>query len=879
MRQLRAWFLRLGASFGRNRNEKDFAAELENHLRLHIEDNLRSGMSAEEARRKALIKLGGIEQTKESYRERRGLPFLETLFQDVRFGARMLRKNPGFTAVAVLTLALGIGANGTIFSLVHAMLLRNLPYSHPEKIVMVWEKRVRENMLTNTVSPADYLDWKSQNSVFEKMAELSYGAQDLLGGEEPLRVSSGIVGAQFFDVLGVQPALGRFFSPSDELAGSPHVAVLTYGLWQRRFGGDPTLVGKAINVNGESWTVIGVLPGNFEFPYQKVELWTPLQITEEFQNVRGAHYLSVFARLKPGVRMQQAQREMDGIAARLETQNPGINRGHGASVLPLREELVSDVRPALQVLSIAVGFVLLIACANVSNLLLANTVRRQREMAVRQAIGATRWRLVRQLLAESLLLAILAGGAGFLLASWGIWGLGPLLEYSGLGIPLPAIRMNYAVLGFLAIVSATSCVLAGLAPALNSSRTNLLLTLKGEGTLATLLGGNRRLRSALLVTEVALSTLLLVGAGLMLRTFLQLRSVEPGFTAARVVTLPVMLNGARYKEDQTKIAFFAQLTGKITAIPGVESSGAAGILPLSGHDSRTGITIENRAPDPNEPTRAHHRVVTPGYLETMNIPLLAGRTIQPSDTSSSPPVAVINQTAARRYWPGQDAVGRRFRVGREQNWREIVGVVGDVKEWGLDQRVNPEMYLPLTQDPTNWMNIVVRTNREPADIGAALTAEVRALDKDQPTGTLETMNELVSRSIAPRAVNLVLMGLFAVVALVLAAAGIYGVLSNLVSQLTREIGVRVALGAQSNDVLRMILGHCGRLVFLGLALGIAGSLALSRLMQTLLYGVSAVDPVTLSGVTVLLALTACLACYVPARRAMRVDPMVALRYE
>ena len=879
MRQLRAWFLRLGGMFGKERREQELTAEMESHLQMHIEDNLRAGMSPEEARRNALLKLGGVEQTKEIYRERRGLSWVETLLQDLRFGARMLRKNPGFTFVAVLTLALGIAANGTIFSLVHAVLLRNLSYSQPEKIVMVWEKRIRENMLTNNVSPADYLDWKSQNRAFEKMAEMSYGVEDLLGGDEPLRLLSGNVGAEFFDVLGVKPALGRFFISDDELAGHPHLAVLTYGLWQRRFGGAPSVVGKAINVNGESWIVAGVLPENFEFPYQKVELWTPLQISEGFHHNRGSHFLFVFARLKPGVNMQAAQTEMDGIAARLETDNPDVNRGHGANVLPLREQLVSDVRPALKVLSIAVGFVLLIACANVSNLLLANTVRRQREIAVRQAIGATRWRLVRQLMAESLLLSCLAGAVGILLASWGTWGLGPLLEHSGLGIPIPPIKMNYAVLGFLAAVSLASCFLAGLAPALNSARASLISALKGEGSFANFLGGNRKLRSTLLVTEVALSAFLLVGAGLMLRTFLQLRTVEPGFSPSRVMALPLALNGARYKEAQSKISFFEQLAAKVTAIPGVESSGAINILPLSGQDSRTGITIENRPPNPDEPTRAHHRMVTPGYFETMRIPLLAGRTIQTSDTSASLFVAVINQAAAQRYWPGQSAVGKRFHLGREEKWREIVGVVGDVKDWGLDQRVNPEMYLPLTQDPANWVNIVVRTNREPADMAATLAAEVHALDKDQPLGTLVTMNELISTSIAPRALNLLLLGLFAAVALVLAAAGIYGVLSNVVSQLTREIGIRVALGAQSADVLRMIMRQGGRLVLIGLALGIIGSLGLSRLMQKLLFGVKAVDPVILLGVVALLGLTACLACYVPARRAMRVDPIVALRYE
>ena len=875
----RTWIRRFAGLFHKWQRDAEFAAELESHLQLHIEDNLRGGMTTEAARRDALLRLGGLEQTKELYRDRRTLPLLETLFQDLRFGARMLVKSPGFTSVAVLTLALGIAANATIFSLVYAVLLQKLPYSHAERVVMVWEKRLRENAPTNPVSPADYLDWKKENKVFEKMAQLSLGVEDLLGDAEPLRVPSARVGAEFFDVLGVQPAAGRFFTAEDELPGHPRVVVLTYGLWRSRFGGDPQVVGNTINLNGEAGTVIGILPENFEFPHQRVDLWTAQQLTEEFHYIRGSHFLFVFARLKPGLKLQQAQSEMDTIATRLETANPDINRGHGASVLPLTEALVSDVRPALRVLALAVGFVLVIACANVSNLLLAQALRRQREIALRQALGATGWRLVRQLLAENLVLTSLVALVGLLLATWGIWALNPLLQNHHLGITVSQVRMNFPVLGFLAAVSWVGCVMAGLVPAWSSARTDVVTTLKGDGSLTRLLGGNKRLRAALLIAEVMLSTVLLVGAGLMLRTFLQLRAVEPGFSSSRVVALPIALNGVRYKEDRAKIAFFSQLSRKVAEIPGVESYGGVAILPFSGEESRTGITIENRPRTPDEPTRAHHRVVTPGYFETLRIPLLEGRTIQASDTSTGPYVVVINQTAARRYWPGQNALGQRLHVGGEEVWREIVGVVGDVKEWGLDQNVNPEMYLPITQDPTNWMNIVVRSDRDPGDMAAAMVAEVRALDKDQPVGAPITMNELVSRSIAPQAMNFALMGLFALVALSLAAAGIYGVLSNLVSQLTREIGIRRALGAQTHDVLCMIMAHGGGPVLLGLSGGIVGSLALSRLMRSLLFGVSLVDPLILLVVVLLIALTACLACYVPARRASRAGPMIALRYE
>ena len=863
----------------RSHKEDDLKNEIESHLQLAVDDHANLGESPEEARHAARREFGNVDVVREVTRDQWGRRWLDGLLQDIRYGTRILHRSPGLTAVAVLTVALGIGANTTIFSLVYGLLLRPLPYLHPGRIVMVWEKRARENNLTNVVSPADYLDWKGQNRSFEHMAEFSFAPADLLGGSEPERVAGASVGAEFFKVLGVRPALGRFFEPEEDKPGHNATVVLSYGLWQRRFGGDSNLIGRSINIDTQAATVVGVLPQDFEFPYVQVELWRPLPLTEMFHHNRGSHFLLVFARLRPQVTLQQAQAEMSAIAARLEAQYPDINRGHSTNVLPLREELMSGVRPALVVLSIAVSFLLLIACANVSNLLLANGVRRQREVAVRCAIGAGRSRLVRQFLTESLLLALLAGGGGALLALWGIQGLGPLLERSGLGVSAPKFQMNFAILSFLAEASVLSCMLFGLAPAVNVSRTDVLTALKGEGAIARVAGGNERLRAALLVGEVALSSMLLIGAFLMLRTFMQLRLVPAGFRADRVVALPVLLNSARYGNDSKKTAFFEQLTSRAAAIPEVESTGGISILPLSGNDSRTGITIEGRAPTPGEPTRAHHRQVTPGYFETVGIPLQAGRTFGPGDTSDSTPVVVINHTAARLYWPGQDVIGKRFRLGGESKWREVVGVVGDVKEWGLDQQVNPEMYLPLTQDPTSWMNIVVRTGRTPSDVGAALKAEVLALDKDQPVGTVKSLNEIVAQSIAPRAVYLALLGLFAAVALVLTTAGIYGVVSNVASQQTREIGIRMALGAQAIDVLTLTMKHGLQLVAAGLVLGIAGSFALYRVMRSLLYGVSASDSITLVLVSALIAVVATLACFIPARRAARVEPMVALRYE
>jgi len=870
--------LRLRSLFRQKAVEQELAEELGYHVERKTEEYLAKGLSAEEAREAATREFGGVEQAKEECRDTRKMNWYQDLGKDLSYALRVLRKSPGFAAMAVFTLALGIGGNATIFSLVEGILLRQPPYPHPERVVMIWEKRVHENELTNPVSPADYLDWQKQSQNFSSMAALSYTPADLTGGAEPLRVPGATVGAEFFDVLGVHPALGRFFEPSEEQPGSNFAAVLSYGLWQSRFGGDPQIVGQAIRVNGKSATVIGVLPEDFRFPYNKVELWMPLTIGGEFAVIRGSHFLNVFARLKPGVSLLQAQAEMVGIAGRLEKQNPGVNRGHGASVLPLREELVRDIRPALNVVGLAVGFVLLIACANIANLFLARGIRRQREIALRQAVGASRWRLVRQMLVESLLIAALAGTAGCMPTVWGISGLADLLRQGGWEAPVPEFRLNGAVVAFLAVVSLGSSLLTGLMPALTSSQLDVVTALKGEGTFSRLFGSSHRLRAALLISEVMLSTVLLIGASLLLRTFFELRAVTPGFHGDRVMALPVFLNSQRHADPQRRVAFFEELMSRVASMPGVESAGGIDILPMSGEDSRTRITIENRAPSPNEPTRAHHRIVTPGYFATMDIPLQAGRTIQDSDTPTSPPVAVINETAAQKYWPEQSAVGKRFKVGGQTAWREIVGVVGDVKEAGLAEEVKPVMYLPLPQDPTSWWNVVVRTQRDPSDVGTALKSEVQAIDKDQPVGALVILNKLVSDSIASQKINLLLVGLFAGVALVL-AAGIYSVMAFAFAQRTPEIGIRMALGANENDVLRLVLGQGAKLAGAGLALGMIAALGLTRLMRSLLFGVSATDPLTFVGVTVLLTVVALAACYIPARKAMRVDPLVALRYE
>ncbi|MGC2467279.1 MAG: ABC transporter permease [Candidatus Acidiferrum sp.] len=871
--------LRLRSLFRRNKVEQDLNEELQYHLEQKTQEYTASGLPLEEARRKARRDFGGLEQSKENCRDARRLNWLFDAGCDLKFGLRILRRSPGFAVFAVLILALGIGGNATIFSLVEGILLSRPPYPHPEQVVMLWEKRVREHALINPVSPADYLDWKRQNQVFDSMAEIDYASANLLGGPEPLRLFSARVGAEFFKVLGVQPALGRLFEEAEEQPGRERVVVLSNGFWQAYFARDPRIIGRAMNINGETATVIGVLPANFVFPYHQVELWMPLPLAGDFPYVRSSHFLSVLARLKAGFSIQQAQTEMDTIAARIEARNPNTNRGHGVNVLPLREELVRDIRPALKVLSIAVGFVLLIACANVANLFLARGIRRQRELAVRQAVGATRWRLVRQMLVEGLIVSAFGGIAGCTLASWGISGLSPLLRQGGWDAPLPSFTLNPAVLAFLALVSLGSSLLIALVPALASSKANVISTLKGEGTLSRLLGGGHRLRGMLLAGEVALSALLLIGASLLLNTYFQLRATAPGFHANNVLALPLLLNGTRYQDAQKRVAFFEELMARAASTSGVASSGGIDIIPMSGDDSRTGISIENRPSTPDQPTRAHHRVVTPGYFETMEIPLLAGRTIRESDTSTSPPIAVINEAAAKEYWPDQDALGKRVKVGGENSWREIVGVVANVKDFGLSEAVAPAMYLPLPQSPTAWMNVVMKTKRDPSDIATALKTEVYSLDKDQPVGSLVTLSKLIDNSIASQKLNLFLLSLFAGAALILAGAGVYCVLAFTITQRTHEIGIRIAIGARQNQVLRLIVGQGMLLVVAGLGAGILAALALTRLMRSLLFGVSATDPLTFAGVVALLSLVGLVACYLPARRATRVDPLLALRHD
>lgn len=798
-----------------------------------------------------------------------------TLVQDLRYGARILWKQPGFTLIAVLTLGLGIGANTAIFSAVDALLLRQLPFLDPARLVMIWEHDTQEGNSRNPVAPANFVDWRKQNEV---CAQLGYFTQpsglNLTGKSEPERITGIFVSPNLFSLLGVQPQLGRGFLPEDLQERGGLAVILSHGLWQRRFGGHPAVIGQTLTLDGAAFTVVGVMPAQFQLP-EEAELWG-LTLNGELTTMRNQHFLRVMARLKPDVTLAQARAHFSLIAQQLAQQYPATNQGYGANVLTLREQLVGDVRLTLWVLLGAVGFVLLIACANVANLMLARAGIRQREMAIRNALGAGRRRLVRQLLTESLLLALLGGALGLLLAAWALDSIAALSAQIALA---PEIKLDLRVLGFTLLVTTLTGIIFGLAPALAAARPNLNDALKAGARNAST--ASQRLRGGLVVAEIALAVALLAGAGLLIRSFMRLQNVETGCDARDVLTMQFAPSGVRYDEGEQLAAFYQQLVERVQALPGVRAAAAISRLPLAGDRSTSGLTIEGRPLATGEQREAHYRVITPNYFNTLKIPLRAGRVLTEQDNAKAPPAALINQTLANKYWPGAEAVGQRIKLGPNANspWVAIVGVVGDVRNFGLENEALPEVYVPHLQAPTDRMRLVMRTTVEPLGLVAAIREAVRGLDKDVPFAQVVTMEQLLAQSIARRRLNLLLLGIFAVLALALAAAGIYGVMSYMVAQRTQEIGIRLALGAQRGDVLRLVLKEGMLLALIGVVVGLATSLALMRWLASLLYEVSATDPLTFAGVAILLMLVALLACYVPARRAMRTDPLVALRCE
>ncbi|MDQ3816656.1 MAG: ABC transporter permease [Acidobacteriota bacterium] len=811
---------------------------------------------------------------------------MRSLLQDLRYGVRMLLKSPGFTLVAVIALALGIGANSAIFSVVNAVLLRPLPYKEPDRLVVVWETnpQLLDDYLKthNEAAIANFYDWQSQSHVFENLAAFRWRNFNLTEGDNPEQGVGNSVTPNMFATLGVKPFLGRDFLPEEGVVGKENEVILSYGLWQRRFGSDPGIVNKKISVNSQPYTVVGVMPQAFEFPRAMSEMWTPLAPADAQKTNRTAHFLYTRARLKPGVTIEQAQAEMDTISARLREQYPDTNNQRGVRLASLQQEDVAQIRPALLILLAAVGFVLLIACANVANLMLARAASRQKEMAIRTALGAGRFRIIRQLLTESVLLSVLGGVCGLLLALWGVDLLIASMprEYA-LGVPgWNKISLDYRVLVFTFAVSVLTGVLFGLFPAWQATKSDLNESLK-EGGRTSAGTGRKRYRNALIVSEVTLALVLLVGAGLMMRSILRLMDVNPGFDPQNLVTLQLTLPSSHYSKSEQVTNFYQELTQRLRSLPGVEAAASIDMMPMGGSGGTTTFLVEGRpAPPQGQYPEANGRTSSPGYFQTMRIPILKGRDFNEHDTKDAPPVVVINDTFARKYFPGEDPIGKRLLDPQNRvPPSEIIGVVGDIKHWGLDDKAEEYIYTSSNQTPDNSMFLIVRTATDPASMTAVIRKEVQQMDKELPVYNIKPMSQRIVESTASRRLVMFLLGIFAVVALVLASVGIYGVMAYTVTQRTHEIGVRMALGAKRGDILRLVVKQGMLLVAAGVLLGLLVSFAVTRFMAGLLFGVGPSDPATLLGVSLILALIALLACLIPARRAMKVDPMVALRYE
>ncbi|MEW6732718.1 MAG: ABC transporter permease [Acidobacteriota bacterium] len=802
---------------------------------------------------------------------------MNSFSQDLNYGLRMLIKRPGFTIVAVLTLTLGIGASTAIFSIVNGVLLRPLSYPDAERIITLWQNNLKEGVPRDEVSPANFIDWQEQNQICSEMASAEHYTHSLTGEGEPESFRSWLVTKGFFRILAVNALYGRTFLDEDYQPGNEYVVVISYGLWQRRFGSDPNLVGKKLLLNSQPHTVVGIMPAEFQFPPGK-QLWAPRIIDEDDRRARGSGYLQVIGRLNPEVTVAQAQENMNAIAARLAQQYPKTNQDIGITVLPLPERLVGQVRRSLLVLLGAVGFVLLIACANVANLLLARAAERQKELAIRVALGAGRYRLIRQLLTESLSLALIGGIGGVLLASWSVSGIKAL---NPANLPkLEQINVDGQVLGFALAVSVLTALIFGLAPAIQFSNLDVQKSLKDSGQRATGSVMRRRLRHVLVISEIALALVLLIGAGLLVRSLSQLLQVDPGFAVNKGLTLEVHAWWGQNRVPEQRAAFFAQTLDQIAALPGIKAAGAVSALPF--HDDqieiKSSFTIAGRpTPMPGEEPGTYVTIATPDYFTAMGIPLQQGRFFTKFDNADATPVVLISQTMARRFWPDEDPVGKKITI--RSKMREIIGVVGDVRHNGFDSELRCELFLPHLQAPTGSMTYIVQTTVDPLTVLPAVKNAIWAVNKEQPFSSIATIDQLVTQSLAERRFNLLLLGCFATIALLLAMVGIYGVMAYSVTQRTHEIGIRLALGAQTSNVLKLVLGEGMLLTLIGVGIGLTAALALTRLMASLLYGVSATDPITFILLSLLLASVALLASYVPARRAMKVDPMVALRYE
>ncbi|MGD8868633.1 MAG: ABC transporter permease [Gemmatimonadales bacterium] len=874
----------------RNQITDEVETEIRFHIESRIEDLVAEGMERGEAERRAREEFGDLGQARRTLRREsarterrvRRTEWLQEIVRDLRYGWRKLWAKPGFAAVAILTLALGIGANTAIFSVVDAVLLRPLPYPEPDRLVRVWEIRP-DGDDHNVVSRGNYMDWRDQAASFETLGAHSTGYGVGLGGEgEPVRINMASLTPGAFRVLGVAPLVGRTFSEEEGVPGNANVAVLSYGLWQRRFGGNPDVVGQSILVDDERYSVLGVMPASFEFPEPSVQLWVPWPLGEEDRASRRSHNLQVIGRLDHGVSLQRAQAGLDAIAARLAEEYPQHMQGWGVNVQPYRADLVSGVRPLLMVLLGVVALVLLLACANLANLLLARAMVREREVAVRGALGAGRGRLVRQFLTEALLIAVLGGALGFALTAAG---LGLFVSLAPDDIPLLGhTRIEPAVFAFAAAATLLATLLFGLLPALRASASDPAATLRAGTERG---GGLRqaRLRSALLVTEVALSVVLLSGAGLLVRSFMEIERVDYGFDPENVLITYVSLPSARYSGTPQQVDFFQRVLKRIEAVPGVRSAAGTTDPPALQVSVTFSFAIEGRPrPGPREredpvPLAA----VTPGYFRALGIPLIQGRALNETDGPEAPAVLVINQALAKRHWPGQNPVGQRISFqGQQGPWLEIVGVVGDTRHSGLDRPTEPAIYIPFAQKRWTWMNwlaLAVRTDTDPEGLAATVRDAIWEVDGTLALGRIARLTDLYGELNARRRFATVLLSVFAGLALILGTVGVYGVLAYAVAQRTREIGVRIALGAQRASVAATVVRQGMVLALAGVVLGIPAALGLSRFLDSLVFGISTRDPVTFVAVPLLLLAVAGLAAYLPARRATRVDPLRALRME
>jgi predicted permease len=867
--------------------DSEFQTEIEEHVRLLTERYRRQGMTAEAAMLAARRQFGNTTLVGEDRRNLQLFPAIESLRADLIYALRMLRKNRGFATAAVVTLALGIGANTAIFSVCNAVLFKPLPYAEPSRIVTLWERQ-RDGTLGD-VAPANFIDWRDASRSFSGMAAVSassFASSFILGGQsEASRLAGGDVSSGFFSVLGVRFLLGRTFLPDEDRPGRDRVAILSYPAWRDRFGADRDIAGKAITLNDDSYTVVGVLPADFQFgstaadfqARSQVDIWTPLALDPR-RLQRGSHTLQVIARLAPGVTLAQAQTGLDPIAANLARVYPNNNRDVGIAAVSLAERVTATVRRPLQMLLGAVGLVLLIACANVANLLLSRAAARQPEMAVRVALGASRGRLAQQLLTESLLLACIGGMAGFLVA----------LAITGAVAPrLPpdlaraaGMAGDMRLLVFTTVISLAAGTLFGLGPLIGTRRISAAESLKQSHRVAG--ASHAGLRNGLAVAQIAIAIVLLIGAGLMTKSLWTLMHIAPGFRPDNILTARLSLPRSRYPDDRRIAAFERELLDTLTRKPGVQSAGLATYVPLNGSDNAWSFVIEGRPPLPvGMHNMAKYRPASAGYFETIGIPLLRGRTFTPADTADSPWVTVINDSMARAYWRGQDPIGTKLQFGPGEPWRTVIGVVGNVLHEGLDGETNPEMYVPMEQSPNTESSptIVVRTALDTGAAAGELRGAVAAINRAIPVDRIQTMEQLVSGSVAQPRFRTVILAAFSVLALVMASIGIYGVMNYLVIQRTREFGIRVSMGATRADVLRLVLGRAGALIAAGTCLGLAGSVGLVRLIATLLFGTAPLDPLTFAVAPALLAAVALAASYVPAWRATRVDPVVALRDE